>query len=295
MSQAATPQLRAEAQPVRTGFAPALVATWVLTWRELVRYARQPSRIAASLGTSLLIWIFLGSGFAASFSSPHATGAPAAVATSPALTPAATSLHEGAGSYALHLLPGMLALTVVFSSVFGSISLIDDRNEGFLQSVLVSPTPRWALVASKLLGGSLLALGQAVLLLPGIYLFGARPGLFSLVEAVAALACASLGVTALGLALAWRINSVQGFHGVMNLVLMPMWLLAGTLFPIQGASGWLRPLMLIDPLTWPSEALRHAVTATPPAASLPVTWLLALLFPAIASFFAWISMRGRAN
>lgn len=272
-------EVRAEVQPVRGGFATALAATWVLTRRELVRYARQPSRIAASLGTSLLIWIFLGSGFAASFTSPAASAA----------------THDGAGSYALHLLPGMLALTVVFSSVFGSISLIDDRNEGFLQSVLVSPTPRWALVASKLLGGSLLALGQAVLLLPGIYLFGARPGVFALIEAVAALACTSLGVTALGLALAWRINSVQGFHGVMNLVLMPMWLLAGTLFPIQGASGWLRPLMLADPLTWPSEALRHAVTGTHPAAPLGVTWLLALLFPTVASLFAWLSMRGRAN
>lgn len=278
MTQATAP-LHAQLQPARSGLSSALAATWTLTWRELIRYARQPSRIAATLGTSILIWIFLGSGFAASFSSPA--------------TIAATS--DSAGSYALHLLPGMLALTVVFSSVFGSISLIDDRNEGFLQSVLVSPTPRWALVASKLLGGSLIALSQAVLLLPGIYLFGARPGILALVEAVAALACASLGVTALGLALAWRINSVQGFHGVMNLVLMPMWLLAGTLFPIQGASGWLRPLMLIDPLTWPSEALRHAVTGTAPAASLGLTWLLTLLFPTLASLFAWASMRGKAK
>lgn len=278
MTQATAP-LQAQIQPVRSGLTSALAATWTLTWRELIRYARQPSRIAATLGTSILIWIFLGSGFAASFSSPA--------------TIAAT--NDSAGSYALHLLPGMLALTVVFSSVFASISLIDDRNEGFLQSVLVSPTPRWALVASKLLGGSLIALSQAVLLLPGIYLFGARPGIFALFEAVAALACASLGVTALGLALAWRINSVQGFHGVMNLVLMPMWLLAGTLFPIQGASGWLRPLMLIDPLTWPSEALRHAVTGTAPAASLGLTWFLTLLFPTLASLFAWASMRGKAK
>lgn len=275
MSHPAPPH-NTETQPIRAGFAAALSATWVLTRRELIRYARQPSRIAASLGTSLLIWVFLGSGFAASFASPAAVSA-------------------GAGSYALHLLPGMLALTVVFSSVFGSISLIDDRNEGFLQSVLVSPTPRWTLVASKLLGGSMLALGQAALLLPGVYFFGARPGILSLIEAIAALACASVGVTAVGLALAWRINSVQGFHGVMNLVLMPMWLLAGTLFPIQGASGWLRPLMLLDPLTWPSEALRHAVTGTPPVASLTVTWLLALLFPTLASLFAWFSMRRKAN
>lgn len=283
--------VRAEPQPIRGGLATAFGATMTLTMRELIRYARQPSRVVASLGTSVLIWIFLGSGFAASFASPHAPSG--AAMTDPASTQ--TAMHAGSGSYGLHLLPGMLALTVVFSSVFGSISLIDDRNEGFLQSVLVSPTPRWALVASKLFGGSLLAMLQGVLLLPGVYLLGARPGPLELLEAIAALACASLGVTALGLALAWRINSVQGFHGVMNLVLMPMWLLAGTLFPIQGASVWLKPLMLADPLTWPSEALRHALTATPTAASLSTTWLLTLLFPLLASTFAWLSMRGRAN
>lgn len=289
MSLTASSPFHTDTHTPRVTFVAALAATWVLTRRELLRYARQPSRIAATLGTSILIWIFLGSGFAASFASPAAINAVAAAetATSGAVTSTA--------SYAMHLLPGMLALTVVFSSVFGSISLIDDRNEGFLQSVLVSPTPRWALVASKLLGGSLLALSQAALLLPGVYFFGARPGLLSIIEAIAALACASVGVTALGLALAWRINSVQGFHGVMNLVLMPMWLLAGTLFPIQGASGWLKPLMLADPLTWPSEALRHAITGTEPAAPLAITWLLAVLFPILASLFAWVSMRGRAN
>ena len=278
-----------ESAPARMniGHTKALDALRTLIWRELIRYARQPSRVLASLGTSVLIWIFLASGFAQSFSPPVAG---VAAATGAAITNG-TSANE---SYALHLLPGMLALTVVFSSIFGSISLIDDRNEGFLQAVLVSPTPRWVLVASKLIGGSMLALLQGVLLLPGMYLLGASPGPVALLLAVGALACASIGVTGIGLALAWRINSVQGFHGVMNLVLMPMWLLAGTLFPIAGASGWLKPLMLIDPLTWPNEALRHAITGTQPAAPIAITWLLAIAFAVGSSVFAWAMMRGKS-
>jgi ABC-2 type transport system permease protein len=265
-------------------FTEALRAMAMLTAREWVRFVRQPSRIVATVGTSLLMWGLLASGFAASFAPPmEAAGGGADGAGGGA---------DGA-AYGLHLLPGMIALTVVFSSVFGAISLIDDRNEGFLQSVLVSPTPRWALVGSKLLGGSSIAVVQGLVLVPVVYVMGGRPGAMEIAAAVAALACASVGVTGLGLALAWRVNSVQGFHGVMNLVLMPMWLLAGTLFPIAGASAWLRPVMMADPLTWPLEALRHALTGAEPAAPLWATWALAAGFAMGSSVLAWTQMRVR--
>lgn len=265
-------------------FAETLRAMAMLTAREWVRFVRQPSRIVATVGTSLLMWGLLASGFAASFAPPMDVAGVAEVAGG-----------GGGGAYGLHLLPGMIALTVVFSSVFGAISLIDDRNEGFLQSVLVSPTPRWALVGSKLVGGSSIAVVQGLVLVPVVYVMGGRPGAMEIAAAMAALACASVGVTGLGLALAWRVNSVQGFHGVMNLVLMPMWLLAGTLFPIAGASAWLRPVMMADPLTWPLEALRHALTGAEPAAPLWATWALSAGFAAGASVLAWTQMRVRAK
>ncbi len=209
-------------------------ASWLLIRREIIRFIRQPSRIVGTLGTPLLLWAFLGSGFAGSFSSQQ-------------------------NSYAGYLLPGMVTMTVLFGSIFASISLIEDRREGFLQSILVSPLPTWALVASKTLGTSAIVWIQSIILLPAAYLLGKNPDALGLVQAGIVIACICVGITGLGLALAWLVNSSQGFHGVMNLILMPMWLLSGAFFPLSGASSWLRLVMLANPLTWSSELLRVSI------------------------------------
>jgi len=227
-----------------------------LAMRELVRFTRQPSRVIAAVGTPLLLWVFLGSGFAGSFG--------------------------GAGTYAGHLLPGMVMLTVVFSSVFAAISLIDDRNAGFLQGVLASPLPRWALVGSKLLGGGSVAVAQGVVLIPGAYLLGMSPSIGGLAQALLAACAAATLVMGLSLALAWRVNSVQGFHGVMNLVLMPMWMLSGAFFPVSGASLWLKVVMLANPLTWATEAMRTGITGE--ASLLAPGWIVWAVVGLLATF-----------
>jgi len=252
---------------------PGLLA---LTHRELLRFVRQPSRIVAALGTPLLLWLFLGSGFAGTFSSAQGPGGGAGA---------------GSAAYAQHLFPGMAGLTIVFTSIFAAISLIDDRNEGFLQGVLVSPLPRWGLVGSKVLGGCIVATAQAAVLLPAALVVGLRPGIAGFVLSTLAIASMSLIVNGLSLALAWRINSVPGFHGVMNLILMPMWLLSGSFFPIDGAAPWLRAVMLINPLTWPNEAMRSSLTGSQ---SHPAAWPLTLLFAAASMLMALV-MIGRAS
>ncbi|HYE02820.1 MAG TPA: ABC transporter permease [Phycisphaerales bacterium] len=212
---------------------------WIFA-RELIRFGRQPSRVIAALGTPVLVWLVLASGFAAA---PPGAGADAA----------------RTGPYAAYLLPGMAVMVVLFSSIFAAISLIEDRNAGFLQSVLVSPAPSWAIALGKVGAASLLALAQALPILLAAPLTGVAltPGGFA--GAVAALGCVAAAISGIGLAAAWHVGSVQGFHGVMNLVLMPMWLLSGAFFPVEGAAGWLRFLMRLNPLTWPSEALRRAL------------------------------------
>src|SRR5688572_25435034 len=169
---------------------PALAA---LTRRELVRFLRQPSRVVAALGTPLFIWVFFGSGYAGSFAS-----------------------GPGGESYAGYLLPGMVSLSVLFSSIFAAISLIEDRHEGFLQSVLVSPAPRWAVIGAKVAGGTVLAAGQGALLLLLAPFLGIGTGPAGFVQAVLALVAISVAINGVGLAAAWRIDSTQGFHGVMN-------------------------------------------------------------------------------
>lgn len=249
---------------------PALLT---LTRRELVRFIRQPSRIVAAIGTPLIIWVFFGGGFAGSYMRPGAGG-------------------TSGVAYAGFLLPGMASLTVMFSSIFAAISLIEDRHEGFLQSVLVSPAPRWAVIGAKVAGGTLLAAGQGFFLLLLAPLLGMHTTGAGFLLAVLALVLISVGINGLGLAAAWRIDSTQGFHGVMNLVLMPMWLLSGSIFPAAGASLWLRAVMWINPLYWPTAALRHGLSPAEgaEAVAMPVVWALAVLAAAAGFVLAWLSV-----
>jgi len=137
--------------------------------------------------------------------------------------------------------------------------VIEDRREGFLQAVLVAPVSRAAVVLGKILGGTTLALGQALLLLLAAPFLGLKLGLLDVVLVTAVLFVISFGLTTLGFLIAWRMESTQGFHAIMNLVLMPMWFLSGAFFPSTGAAGWLRFLMALNPLTYGLAALRRAL------------------------------------
>lgn len=258
---------------------PGWPAAAALTRREIVRLVRQPSRIVGTLGAAAMIWVFLAAGFAGSFTTPLAQGA--------AGTPGGGSATL-AGGYGSYLLPGMVTMTVMFSAIFSALSLIEDRQAGFLQSALVSPTPRWTVVASKVMGGALIAGGQGWLLTLAAPMVGLRPGVEGL--AFAALACllTAGGITALGLALAWWVNSSAGFHGVMNIVLLPMWLLSGAFFPAEGASPWLSWIMLVNPMRWSGEAIRASLEGRP-LADVGV-WLASFGFAFAATGLAWAVM-----
>ena len=249
---------------------PGIPTTIALTRRELVRIVRQPSRLLASIATPLLIWVLLGSGFAKSFRAP-----------------AEGTLAAGM-DYGAYLLPGMVTMTVLFSSIFGAMSLIEDRNEGFLQSVLVSPTPRWAIAASKLLGSSIIATLQALCLLPAAFLLGDGIGLPGAGMAAIALLCTAIGIAGLGLACAWWVNSTQGFHGIMNLILLPMWLLSGSVFPLAGASGWMKLIMMANPVTWCTTVLHNALGHD--AGDPVIAWAVTIGFACFGIILGWTTL-----
>lgn len=242
-----------------------------LAGREVRRLARQPLRIAVAIATPAMMWLFIASGFASSIR-PE-------------------SLSER-GSLALYLLPGMASLVVLFNAIFASISLIEDRHQGFLQAVLVSPAPRWSMAVGKLLGGGLLGFAQALILLAFSPLVGAELDLAGTLVAALALACVSLGITGLGLAAAWKVDSASGFHGVMNLVFMPMWLLSGAIFPVEGASGWLRTLVMVNPMAWCQQAVGAGLEGRIDATALT----LSVVFAATGVLLAMLTMgRGRTR
>ncbi len=229
-----------------------LLATYTLWLREIVRFYRDRTRVIGALGSPLVFWFLIGSGLGRSF---H--GGP--------------GQQPLPGGYLQYFYPGTLALILLFTAIFSTISIIEDRQAGFLQGVLVAPVPRSAIVLGKVLGGTTLAAIQGaifLLLAPFAHVtlhLADVPGL------VLAILLASFGVTGLGFLIAWRLDSTQGFHAIMNLFLIPMWILSGALFPPAGAAGWIRALMLINPLTYGVSALRvlfsgGALAGEPPLA-----------------------------
>jgi ABC-2 type transport system permease protein len=208
---------------------------FTLWWREVVRFYRQRSRVVGVIASPVLFWLVIGSGFGTSFRSGSAVG----------------QQH-----YLDYFYPGALIMIVLFTSIFTMMSVIEDRKEGFLLSVMVAPVPRSAVVLGKVLGGTTLSTIQGMIFLIFAPFVGVHVGIAQLLLAVLVIFLVSFALTALGFAIAWPMDSTQAFHAIINLFLIPLWLLSGALFPLSGASGWLRLLMRINPLTYGVEALR---------------------------------------
>ena len=222
--------------PESRGIWPTLLLPALSLWqREIVRFYRMKSRVVGVIASPVLFWLVIGSGFGKSVNAGRAPG------------------------YLAYFFPGAVIMIVLFTAIFTMMSVIEDRREGFLLSVLVSPASRSAIVLGKVLGGATLATAQGLTFLIFAPFIGARMNLAAWGIALLAIFLVSFALTALGFIIAWRLDSTQAFHAIINLFLIPLWLISGALFPIGGASGWMRALMLANPLTYGVEALRMAV------------------------------------
>jgi len=250
-----TATLPAQTAPISTGIA---LPAYTLWWREIVRFYRQRSRVVGVIASPLLFWLVIGSGFGTSFRSGNAAG----------------QQH-----YLDYFYPGALIMIVLFTSIFTMMSVIEDRKEGFLLSVMVAPVPRSAIVLGKVLGGTTLSAIQGLIFLAFAPFVGVHMGIEDFLLITLVVFLVSFALTALGFAIAWPMDSTQAFHAIINLFLIPLWLLSGALFPLSGASGWLRLLMRINPLTYGVEALRGLLyPASPTVTSLPTSMLALVLF-----------------
>lgn len=246
--------------PVSSGLALPAFTLW---WREVVRFYRQRSRVIGVIASPLLFWLVIGSGFGTSFRSGNAPG----------------QQH-----YLEYFYPGALIMIVLFTSIFTMMSVIEDRKEGFLLSVMVAPVPRSAIVLGKVLGGTTLSAIQGLIFLAFAPVVGVHLTVTSFLLVVLVVFLVSFALTALGFAIAWPMDSSQAFHAIINLFLIPLWLLSGSLFPLSGASGWLRLLMRINPLTYGVEALRGLLyPESPTVTSLPVS-MAALVLATVLLF-----------
>jgi ABC-2 type transport system permease protein len=231
-----------------------MLAAWTLWRREVVRFFRQRSRVIGVLATPLMFWLLMGSGF----------------------------------SYLDYLFPGALVQIVLFASIFSTISIIQDRHDGFLQGVLVAPVSNVSIVLGKVAGGATIALVQGAIFMVLGPLAGVQAPLSGWLAAAGILVLVGFALTSMGVLLAWRFESVQGFHGIMNLLLIPMWLLSGAVFPPDKAQAWVRGVMTANPLTYGVSAVRRALGGGGMdwAVSLGVTTAFAALMFALATGFA---------
>lgn len=260
------------------------LAVYSLALRELIRFFRQRTRVVGALGQPIIFWILFGTGLQGSFRGPADL------------------------SYQEYFFPGVAVMIVMFTAIYSTISIIEDRREGFLQGVLVAPIPRISLVLGKVCGGTILAVLQALLFLaigPFLAWVGLSPPittgltLFNLPIVIVYLSLVGFSLTALGYLIAWPMDSTHGFHAIMSVFLLPMWLLSGSFFPAP-PSGWLAWVIRLNPLTYGTAGLRRLITPNADAvAALPsltlstaVTIVSACVYVSIA---IWMTNRQTAH
>ncbi|HYL80204.1 MAG TPA: ABC transporter permease [Candidatus Acidoferrum sp.] len=255
-----------------------ILPVMTLWWREIVRFCRQRSRLTGAFLQPLVFWLLLGGGLRASFHPPGSLPGT---------------------SYVEYTYPGIIAMVLLFTAIFSTISVVEDRQQGFLQGVLVAPVPRASIVLGQAVGCTSLAVLQGVIFLLLAPLAGISLSVASAFWVTVVMALVAFGLSSLGLLIAWRLDSTQGFHAIMNLILLPMWLLSGAFFPAAGLPVWVEWTMRLNPLTYGMAALRRCLYLGNPAAAgavpdLPLAMGVTIAFCIVSFIAATSATRGRS-
>lgn len=213
-------------------------AVYVLWLREMKRFLRAKSRIAGAVAMPLFFLAFLGLGF-------RRIAIPGV---------------SGDVDYIRFLVPGILGMSLLFSSTFAGLSVLWDREFGFLKEIMVAPVNRVSIVLGRMAGGMTTALIQAVLILGISFLMGFKIStILSLLPAVIFMIMIAMTFIGLGLIFASKMKDIQGFSIIMNFVIFPLFFLSGALYPLENFPFWLKYLSYIDPLTYGVDGLRRAL------------------------------------
>jgi len=216
-------------------FAADLRGVRVVWQRELIRFGRDRTRMLTSLVQPIVFLFILGTG----------------LSTIARATPGV--------SFKTFMFPGIIGMTVLFTSIFFAMSIVWDREFGFLREMLVSPVKRWAIVLGKCLGGTTVATLQGVIFLALAGAVGVPYQPVMLIELVGEMLLMAFTLSAFGILLASRIQQMQSFSVVVQFFVMPMFFLSGAMFPLSGLPSWLSGLTKIDPASYAVDPLREAV------------------------------------
>ncbi len=238
---------------------------YILWIRQIKRYLRSRSRIIGSLGQPLLFLLSLGFGFGPVFQ------------------------KAGQGSYIQFLVPGIIGMSIIFTSIFSGMEIIWDRQFGFLKETLVAPVSRFKIMIGRTFGGATVATLQGMLVFFIALIVGFRPYNWALVPAAfLVMLLVSLLFTAFGTAIASRLDDMQGFQLIMNFLIMPLFFLSGALFPLQGLPSGIVFVARIDPLSYGIDAFRALFLGAAQfglSADIAVLSAITLAFIIIGSYF----------
>ena len=220
--------------------AASLRAVYIIWYRDLLRYWRDRWRVVASLAQPLLFLVVFGSGLSSS------------------LGGGAFGSRTGF-TYIQFMYPGIIGMSILFTAIFGAMSIVWDREFGFLKEVLVAPIDRWAVAIGKALGGTTQAMIQGMILLVLAPFVGVKLSLLTILAMIPLSAVLAFGLASFGVMLASMMKSLQGFQVVMNFLMMPMFFLSGALFPLQGLPTWMTWITRLDPASYGIDPLRRVV------------------------------------
>ncbi|HEY8863271.1 MAG TPA: ABC transporter permease [Candidatus Dormibacteraeota bacterium] len=237
---ATSPHAVAPPAPADTRMA-SLRAIYIIWYRDILRFWRDRWRLVASLAQPLLFLIVFGSGLSSSLGGASAFGT------------------KGGLSYIQFMYPGIIGMAILFTAIFGAMSIVWDREFGFLKEVLVAPIDRYAVAIGKALGGTTQAMIQGLILLVLAPLVGVKLTLLTVLAMIPLAAVLAFGLSSFGVALASTMKSMQGFQVVMNFLMMPMFFLSGALFPLNNLPGWMTVLTRLDPASYGIDPLRRVV------------------------------------
>jgi ABC-2 type transport system permease protein len=215
---------------------------YVICLREFIKFFREKSRLLGTLARPVL-WLFVVGNGMNSLIRPQA-----------------------GFSYLQFIFPGMIGMTILFSSIFSSISIVWDREFGFMKEMLVAPISRLSIVIGKALSGTLISVAQAIIILVLTPLLGIHLTFMQFIEVAAVSVLVSFCITSMGILIAARLTSFDGFNIIMNFLVMPMFFLSGAMYPVSSMPPALRQLTHINPLTYGIDAFKHVLlnNGTPP-------------------------------
>ena len=219
-----------------------LRAVYIIWYRDVVRYSRDRFRLVASLAQPLLYLVIFGTGLSSSLGSAGGGG-----------------FGGGLLDYKQFLYGGIIGMSILFIAIFSGMSIVWDREFGFLKEILVAPINRSAVAIGKTLGGATQAMVQGLILLLMAPVAGVKLTAVSVIELLPLMFLLCFSLTAMGVALAARMRSMQGFQGVMNFLMMPIFFLSGALFPLRGLPAWMDALTHLDPLAYGVDPIRKVI------------------------------------